>query len=495
MAHVSFGLHSSGRLIDAVGARNGLKCDCVCPGCRAPLVARQGQVKAPYFAHHDARDCPGGAMTALHLAAQQLIVQRGTMTLPPLTVLASRRHPKFGLFEKTSTFFTGKAWTFTGAQTEVPIQGGRVVDVAGEDHEMGFVAVEVRVHHEVDAAKSIDIEAAGVPCIEIDLRDLIGQLLTMESLAKHLFDRVDNKKWIFHPRKEQCRHELLEGYMPWVVQEEAALKDRDAEEAEWRRQELQRRQREQEEQRARSSQLEQVHQAVREQVSQSFGMPYERWPKPINFPDLNGKRPFLVDAPLWHGVLFDLCVLSRRRTRLAATPLPAAQWIASEVGRRLGCQEYLRGFDLREATSAVKAYLNCLKKFGYLEERSNELYLRSESDDSKEHRPVPVHTLAKEVVHDSDPWAAIWPTRPQMHVLAERFADRHDLAGFDAEYFVEELCTCDEEPTWVDLQRLMTICHGPVRLLKGLLDALCVRATSATIVCSGQPKPWDVTYR
>lgn len=434
-------------------------------------------------------------MTALHLAAQQSIVQRGAMTLPPLTVRASRCHPKFGLFEKTSTFFTGEAWTFTGAQTEVPIQGGRVVDVAGADQEMGFVAVEVHVHHEVDAAKSVDIKAAGVPCIEVDLSDLVGQLLTMESLAKCLFDRVDNKTWIFHPHEEQCTHEILEGYLPWVEQEEAALRVRYAAEVEWRRQELQRRQLEQEERRARAHRLEKIHKAVREQVSEAFGMPYEHWPKPINFPDLNGKRPFLVDAPLWHGVLFDLCVLSRRGTRLAANPLPSAQWIASEVGRRLGCQEHLRGFDLREATFAVKAYLSCLKKFGHFEERSNELYLRAASDDSKERQSAQVHAPTQEVVHDSDPWAAIWPTRLQMHVLAERFAERHGLVGFDVQCFVDELCTCDEEPAWVDMQRLMTYCHGPVRLLKGLLDALCVRATSATVVCSGQPKPWDVAYR
>jgi hypothetical protein len=434
-------------------------------------------------------------MTALHRAAQQLIVQQGWMSLPPLPVRAKRLHPKFGLFEKIESFFAGKAWTFTGAQAEVPIEGGRVVDVAGSDKEMGFVAIEVHVHHQVDAAKSADINVAGVPCIEVDLRELVGQLLTMESLAKHLFDRVDNKKWIFHPHEEQCRHELLESYLPWVEHEEAALKARDAVEAEWRRQEQQRRQREQGERHARAYQLEQIHKAVRDQVSESIGLPYDRWPKPINFPDLNGKRPFLVDAPLWHGVLFDLCVLSRRGTGLAASPLPSAQWIASEVGRRLGCQEYLRGFDLREATFAVKAYLSCLKKFGHLEERANELYLRSGSDTREGRQQGQVHAPPREVVHDSDPWAAIWPTRTQMDVLAERFADRHELAGFNVQRFVDGLCSCDKEPTWAEMQRLMTYCHGPVRLLKGLLDALGVRATSSMIVCSGQPKPWDLAYR
>ena len=59
----------------------GLACDCVCPGCRAPLVARQGSVMQHHFAHQG-DSCTYGVESALHLAAKEIIAQNMRITLP-----------------------------------------------------------------------------------------------------------------------------------------------------------------------------------------------------------------------------------------------------------------------------------------------------------------------------------------------------------------------------------------------------------------------------
>lgn len=495
MAKISFGLHSSGRLIDATASANGIKCDCVCPSCRAPLIARQGQIKVPHFAHYDSRDCPTGAMTALHLAAQHLIVQRGVISLPKLSVSVLKRNPSFGDFERTDSFFSETTRKLADAKTEVRIQNGRVVDVGGTDQKMGFVAVEVRVHHEVDPNKSKDIKTAAVPCIEVDLRDICGQLLTMQSLATHLFDRVDNKKWIFHPLEDQCRQQLLDDYLPWVERKEAELAAREREEAERLRQQQKDLFRKQKLIRDNARMLVQRHEEIKDQVSKALGVPYERWPKPINLPDLNGKQPFLVPAALWHGVMFDLCIFSRLGTSLAATPLPSAEWISREVGRRLGCLEYIPSFDMREASFAVRAYLSYLTKFGLLELRSSELYLNLRYSHSQIFKHAPTLSKRQEPTRKTVAWPEIWPTPKQMYVLAKNFADEHAFYEFNSQLFVNTLCGYSREPKWNDMQRLMIKCNGSGMDLKRLLNALSVLVSESTITCSGQPKPWDTAYR
>ena len=53
---VPFGL-AGGRLFE---------CDCVCPGCKRPVIAKQGS-KTPHVAHEPDEDCAYGLETAVHL--------------------------------------------------------------------------------------------------------------------------------------------------------------------------------------------------------------------------------------------------------------------------------------------------------------------------------------------------------------------------------------------------------------------------------------------
>lgn len=47
--------HGNWREVDEV--QRGLACGCMCPACRGPVVAKQGEERIHHFAHHDRREC------------------------------------------------------------------------------------------------------------------------------------------------------------------------------------------------------------------------------------------------------------------------------------------------------------------------------------------------------------------------------------------------------------------------------------------------------
>ena len=77
-----FGLRD-GELVHVTEVPNGLSCDCLCPACRAPLIARNGgTMKVPHFAHHNIDDCGCSIETALHIMAKEIIEKEKRMFFP-----------------------------------------------------------------------------------------------------------------------------------------------------------------------------------------------------------------------------------------------------------------------------------------------------------------------------------------------------------------------------------------------------------------------------
>src|SRR5690349_11042424 len=72
-----FGLPSGGspddQLIHISRVLNGKACACLCPKCRDPLIARQGDRLLHHFAHESGYACSGAAETALHRIAKQCL--------------------------------------------------------------------------------------------------------------------------------------------------------------------------------------------------------------------------------------------------------------------------------------------------------------------------------------------------------------------------------------------------------------------------------------
>jgi len=63
-----------GKLIHISQVERGLKCNCKCPDCEKPLVARKGQKTKHHFAHYPGANC--SAETVLHQLGKRLLYNR-----------------------------------------------------------------------------------------------------------------------------------------------------------------------------------------------------------------------------------------------------------------------------------------------------------------------------------------------------------------------------------------------------------------------------------
>ena len=77
-----YGVNSENRLVHVSDVPNGRACACDCPGCKAPLIARQGRIRVWHFAHDNpAPECESWLhATAKRLFAQTIMdgIQNGT---------------------------------------------------------------------------------------------------------------------------------------------------------------------------------------------------------------------------------------------------------------------------------------------------------------------------------------------------------------------------------------------------------------------------------
>lgn len=73
----SFAMDKEDRIRSVEEVARGLACECACTSCGDQVIARQGEIREWHFAHAAESDCEGGAETALHLAAKQLLLESG----------------------------------------------------------------------------------------------------------------------------------------------------------------------------------------------------------------------------------------------------------------------------------------------------------------------------------------------------------------------------------------------------------------------------------
>lgn len=62
--------------------RRGLQCDCVCARCKRPLIARQGEVRHPHFAHQTNYDCFYTNEVAIYKVIAELLGESRKMMVP-----------------------------------------------------------------------------------------------------------------------------------------------------------------------------------------------------------------------------------------------------------------------------------------------------------------------------------------------------------------------------------------------------------------------------
>ena len=195
-----FGLKNS-QLVHISDVEPGLKCECFCPACRHPLVAKKGRIKIHHFAHDRSSQCKHAYETSIHLAAKKVIEQAGYIQLPNLEheyeIINTRQQARLS-FDQTRIYFD-KIYLESKFHDIVP---DILIEKDGR-----LLCIEIFVTHEVDEQKRKKVEGSKLSAIEIDLSK-IDRSINFESLKEIVVNSVENKRWLFNSKFDSKRSGL-----------------------------------------------------------------------------------------------------------------------------------------------------------------------------------------------------------------------------------------------------------------------------------------------
>ncbi len=147
---------------------SGLKCNCFCPACGEPLVAKKGRKMMHHFAHYTGHNCEYGYESSLNLAAKEILSKAKKFVIPPVYL-------KF--------FESYKIDELISESIEIPIDDvklekrfGDIVPDIVMSSQGRKIFVEIFVTHYIDDAKLAKIQKADISTIEIDLSKKTLQL-------------------------------------------------------------------------------------------------------------------------------------------------------------------------------------------------------------------------------------------------------------------------------------------------------------------------------
>jgi len=186
-----FGL-KNGQIVEINEVEKGLACNCICPSCGSPLIARKGQKKIHHFAHYKA-DCKAALETAIHLAAKKILLEEKRILVPPM-VLKTYHSEK--VIRKEGFIY------FNEIKTEKKINNLRPDLIAR--YGKNELIIEIAVTHFVDEEKIQQIKNSGITALEIDLSKL--KRINFNDLRKILIKNINLKTWIYSKEIETAHN-------------------------------------------------------------------------------------------------------------------------------------------------------------------------------------------------------------------------------------------------------------------------------------------------
>lgn len=189
----------------------GLQCECICPACQAPLVAKatDSEHRRPHFAHLADSNCRAGYETALHKKAKQLLADHAALLLPAWDGEADMPNPPV-LADDAGCGWTGARVDYPARRVQLQdlrleqAQGDYTPDVMAQD-DRGELLIEIRVSHAVDALKRRRIQAEGKRLVEVNLSTLSPDVLHDEDqlIEAVLYDPT-NRYWLSCPEATEA---------------------------------------------------------------------------------------------------------------------------------------------------------------------------------------------------------------------------------------------------------------------------------------------------
>lgn len=186
------------RLVSPEEIPRGLACDCDCPGCSFPLVAKQGTEKVWHFAHHRHPMCSDGYAKSIEALGKQLIMERLSLRLPALAAQVSVKDTYGTTLIERVPLYESKLIKLDEC-SQITLAGEVAPDLVGELSGHKIVIV-ISVIHRLREEKQRRLIATGLPALEIDLGQFRRTQATRTLLEHALFEESANRFWIHHPK-------------------------------------------------------------------------------------------------------------------------------------------------------------------------------------------------------------------------------------------------------------------------------------------------------
>ena len=217
---IPFGLHVPSALLTDVGSvEKGVQCDCICPSCKTPLIARQGEIKEWHFAHQSRSTeqeteapCEYSLAVSLRLMIKQLFEEGAVFYLPEYKKTFTVPIPGcFKPYQKTVTISQEAKVQFDNVAIEYRKEEVLFDLVLTKGKHKLFVYItykgrpfpEKLIHHEQQDAI---IEFNVFALLNAFSEAKMGQYKKI--LAMFLASSAEGKKWRSHPRENKCFKQL-----------------------------------------------------------------------------------------------------------------------------------------------------------------------------------------------------------------------------------------------------------------------------------------------
>lgn len=183
-----------GEIVSIDDVESGLKCECTCPACGEPLVAKKGKNMIHHFAHCSESKCEYGYESSLHLAAKDILTKSKKIFLPPVYLNFPASYKEKELISESKEIDIERV--------DLEKRYGNIIpDVVVYAGGKKFF-IEIYVTHPIDDQKLEKIRDANISTMEIDLSKK-DKMMTVQELTEVLLNDVDEKSWKFNALEEK----------------------------------------------------------------------------------------------------------------------------------------------------------------------------------------------------------------------------------------------------------------------------------------------------
>lgn len=204
---ISWGLLEDESPIYIKDAQRGADCNARCPGCKAPLIARQGLRKEWHFAHHPGSTCSGESVVHA-LVKYFLRTVPEPFYLPSMEVKAELQDC-IGERHTRSTWHYDRHYSLVNAEEEQSVAADLRPDCRATVKETGETLwIEVFFKNKKDDSDIKKMQDHNISCIEIDVSNLTFNS-PQEEFIRAIFKRAP-RQWLHHSEQANLKDRLLQ---------------------------------------------------------------------------------------------------------------------------------------------------------------------------------------------------------------------------------------------------------------------------------------------